>query len=97
MIKTISVTQQDIDAGEPCHSGNCPVARAIIGVIDTHYDVMVGLDLIWFSYKNHTAKVCPLMETPTKVAKFIENFDGNNTVKPFTFELDIPDHILRAA
>lgn len=79
--KTIEVTQDDIDYGVSCQSGQCPVALAIKRAYNTNW-VSVGLDKAMF--KNGEE-----LHLPYQVQIFIQKFDffGRKRVLPFIFDL----------
>jgi len=79
----IEITQSHIDAGEG-HAGEynkCPVA---VYLYELGFDeVNVDEDVIKFSWKGK-----PLVfKTPRKIDLFIDDFDNNRPIKPFTDEL----------
>lgn len=78
----VNVTQRDIDRGEACDSGTCPVARAVLRVKGVSFVAVAGEDI------SINTRRCLLL--PKKVSKFIERFDDGQPVKPFTFVLVLP-------
>lgn len=86
MIHVIMVTDENIKNGNRCDSNKCPVALALrnhfnINWIGVTYDIRIN--------RNY-------FTTPDKVLEFIKNFDNRFTdissLKPFEFELEIPDN-----
>lgn len=81
---TISVTQEDIDKGRPNSCGSCPIALAVrrsTGLLNA--SVSQSRIISWGGYKPRLD-----VETPAQAVDFIELFDSNEPVKPFTFELN---------
>lgn len=86
----IDVTQEDIDSGlrGSCH--DCPVARAILGVLAPLNVVLVGT-----TYISLEKPGCRWTGRSTKkISKFIQQFDSGILVKPFSFSLNIPEKFL---
>lgn len=81
MIKTINVTQRDIDRGKILDCRNCPIAKAMKRVIKQ--PIIVG-DL---SYRINNST--PIYFNNPGVTLFVRMFDMRREVKPFKFKLDI--------
>lgn len=96
MIKTVEVTQQDIDTGIPSESCDCPVAKAIARLCKSDVSISVCSDLIIFAYYNEKTKdakeaqidlaIDPKHEI---VSKFICEFDINYMSGPPKLPEDI--------
>ena len=92
----VEVTQEDIASGVTFDCSKCPIARAstralrIAGVpaeIDAAYlgiTVRATRDL-----RKHT------ISTPTRVSRWMRDFDLGKPVQPFAFDLEIPDEVLQ--
>lgn len=90
---TINVTQKHIDQGEMVSADCCPIALAVKEKVNIQiYDVYVG---------NHYVRVQGLgfreIAMPEEAKRFVRSFDNNFGVgaKPFSFELDLPQEILK--
>ena len=78
----IIVTQADIDQGEQCQAGTCPIALAAERT--TGLNVSVGIATLTL-FDGNTMIDYTL---PDEAVEFINKFDsheGLNTVEPFTF------------
>jgi hypothetical protein len=80
-VKTIRVTQQDIDKGEQGATMTCPVALAVKRAFRS--DVKVDRISIRFFDSND---VIPL---PPKAVGFIACFDNELTVQPISFRVKV--------
>ena len=74
----IEVTQEDIDNGEKLSETNCAVALAINSCMGIEW-AFVGAKTVDLGFDK--------IELPIEVQHFIENFDNDFPVKPFSFEL----------
>ena len=74
----IDVTQEDIEHGCKRDDVKCPIALALRRVGYKH--ISVSSYIAWMENDRHT-----LRQTPPDAAKFIEDFDNNREVKPFSF------------
>ena len=75
----IIVTQADIDQGEQCQAGTCPIALAAERT--TGLNVSVGIATLTLFDGNMVDYTLP-----DEAVAFINNFDHNiEDVKPFTF------------
>jgi len=84
-IKTIHVTKHDIAAGEPEEGNSCPIARAVA----RSFKKKVGT---YFVHEDRISKDedydGPTFGTlPQKAQLFIEKFDRERPVRPFSFVL----------
>lgn len=94
---TINVTQKDIDGGYRCSSFSCPIAiaatRAISSLASREARACLGVDvdgsnLLFFRHDMPD----DLKPVPHDQHDWIVAFDdGKANVKPFSFEVDIPD------
>lgn len=92
---TIEVTQAHIDAGTPRDPCICMLALAIAPRIDPRMcDFSVNRQAVLFFRPGWLASV-GRVELPYEARKAVRDFDDDNTVWPFSFELDIPDAWLR--
>lgn len=87
MIKTINVTQKDIDQGDRDKCQTCPVALALNRVAKKPW---VEYGYIRFSDGHSRCAVA----VPAGVHDFMEEFDTGEDVKPFTFKINIPEIFL---
>lgn len=94
---TVEVTQEDIDAGESGSYFFCPIARAVerllakqtsAGVCAKRIDVR-GTRNGKFEKTRHSL--------PDVAAEFVQRFDEEKVVEPFTFTLDLPTACLALA
>lgn len=85
----VEVTQSDIDRGCRCSSMSCPVARALGRQIPGVSYVIVGCTGATVRLLSGDRRI----RLPEEVRAFIKTFDHSfeEVVKPFTFELEIPD------
>lgn len=86
---TVTVTQNDIDAGAPQNCRTCPVAKAASRA--TGETVFVGELLSCFSRRRELLWEVPL---PRVVSEFVRAFDWGLSVRPFSFPLLVPDDLL---
>jgi len=87
---TIEVTDDDIFDGikSSCHS--CPIALAasridIARIISVNSTSMV--------VRNSYSRVGDFILLPIEAIDFIEAFDADQEVEPFSFEIEVPDVI----
>lgn len=90
---TISVTQDDINEGEPAECGICPIALAARRALKTAAELSVFSDHI----KIYFAVRVVLAALPRIAQDFIIDFDNFDPVQPFSFDLDIADDLLAGA
>lgn len=94
----LTVTQTDINKGEPNSSCNCPIARALKKALDISLDAQLGDDEYVevdndsadvYVFKHGMSVLIRTYPLPTKGAKFIKKFDdlGKKAVKPITLTL----------
>lgn len=90
---TISVTQEDIDNGEPEEPDACPIALSVERLVGANNWIGVtDVDLcIWSPKLEMQPYTQPL---PRSAQKFVTRFDGGKAVKPFRFRAVIPDELL---
>jgi hypothetical protein len=81
MLKTITVTAQDIRSGQPKNSRGCPVALAMKR--STQAEVFCGVTV---ASVNGGSVSLPLSATT-----FIRAFDHGDEVQPFSFTVEVPD------
>lgn len=96
MIKTVEVTQQDIDTGIPSEACDCPVAKAIARLCKSDVSISVCCDIIIFAYYNEKTKDAKeaqidLADNPKHiiVSKFVYEFDSNYNSGPPQLSEDI--------
>ncbi len=84
MKKTIEVTQEMIDEGDKGMCQNCPIALALnqalfvndISVLRTRFYRVRNVDCVG--------------NLPFEAQNFIEDFDRDKKVSPFSFEVEVP-------
>jgi hypothetical protein len=76
----VSVTQRDIDKGEPICDNRCPIALAISRTVKRRVGVTYGAVYLL----NEVHQMYEL--TPT-AERFIRRFDNGQPVQPFTFTM----------
>jgi hypothetical protein len=79
---TIEVTQQHIDEGSRSLCASCPIALAIKAV--GFRNVSVGSGTVQIGD-------CFAHLLPPAVRDFIQNHDNIRPVRPFSFEIDLPE------
>ena len=77
----VEVTAADIATGEPTFCRSCPVALALLRAGFTRVSVGESIAAAEFGE-------VPL---PRKVASFVRHFDRGRPVKPFAFDLELPE------
>lgn len=82
---TVTVTKEHIRAGEPGGCCTCPVALALEHATGTTWSV-ANME-IW----PQGAPLACSISLPVRARAFIQAFDQGYHVRPFSFELDIPD------
>lgn len=95
----ILVTEKHIEAGVRAHFMKCPVALAINEILNKKYIADVGLHYISIleqqPMKEKTSfKLVHEILIDFKTARCISEFDAFGTVKPFSFEVEIPKKFL---
>ena len=84
----VSVTQEDIAAGEPCEALSCPVAIAIRRA--TGLRTYVDEDTIALGERYRGGPFVVSLPPPPEVTRFVDRFDHRRPVSPFTFTLELP-------
>lgn len=79
---TIEVTQDDIDKGDEADCDKCPIALAINRATGKRWCVV--WHRCWLD-EDHS----PSIDLPESAVDFIQDFDNDQSVKPFSFELAI--------
>ena len=79
----INVTADDIVNGIRGKCVSCPVALAISKVFPKYFVVVRNTEV----HLNHSALV-QTIQLPNSAVNFIDDFDNNKPVEPFSFELD---------
>ena len=90
---TIKLTQFYIDNGKRRSCRECPIALAILDVLDTGVSIKVDHGSIRLK-RYHDLKSTEVM-LPKAACGFIALFDRQYEVSPFDFELDIPAQYLK--
>jgi hypothetical protein len=83
-MKTIHVTQEDIDKGIRGDCKRCPVARAIERELPSASDIEVHGYIIAFWYDGEYIQI----KGSGELARFVYEFDDGKKLKPFEFTLD---------
>jgi len=79
----IEVTAEDIAKGIPKVCAACPVALAIKRVTGRGASVMQ----LYIGFHDGSGWI----DSPREVLPFVRAFDNEQPVKPFSFELDVPE------
>ena len=90
----IAISLKDIAEAKMFHANECPVARAIARRVKPEFKVGVGLTCFTLNGKPKGLEA----DLPDKAAQFVDRFDNTRsgrTVKPITFQLDIPEQFLK--
>lgn len=91
MIKTIHVTQEDIDNGRRRDPMSCPVANAIRRECNPYSIRVVPEMVIWGNMLNWGS--APKSRLPSHVGRRIIRYDGGIIMEPFEFDLNIPEEV----
>lgn len=98
----VNVTQKDIDNGMDNNGFLCPISLALRRRINNRSFVPSTKKSLIRIYRGHwTNPHCQLVAMPPdvvlpeKATKFINKFDEHETVKPFSFSIDIPKKYLK--
>lgn len=88
------VTALDIKTGQRRDCFSCPVAKAMLRKLKKMFPqvkltVGNGLVEIFSEYKLYR-----VIKLPVKAQTFIHNFDRCQSVKPFKFELELPNGVI---
>lgn len=82
----ISVTKEDIIKGNRGSADRCPVALAFKrALLPKQSKIAVGSQTFSVRIKGHYSQG----DLPARAIRFIRRFDSSESVKPFTFALDI--------
>lgn len=93
---TVEVSALDIKRAITGDAFNCAVARALKR-LKRFADITVSSDAIEMTKGTGKNRVKLYFDTPKRVQKFIEKFDGSDKVKPFSFTLRKPTDIMSLA
>lgn len=94
MIIQIDVTQDHIDNGKRYECNACPVALAFQKHINDDYSFEINDEYIDVVTKFNGYTQAEIT-VPCTVTAFVRDFDSIKPVKPFSFQIDIPDRFLR--
>lgn len=99
MIVHIPVTQDDIAHGirKDCHG--CPIARAILRVLKPGHRIEIAGKTIRIErlriYQGQEEGIIACISLVTnEIAAFVNAFDKGQSVKPFTFKLNLPERLI---
>jgi hypothetical protein len=84
-IMRITVTKEDIAGGRRSDPEDCPVARALRRAGLSHFGV-TGMAVMMPGESQHASVLLP-----ARVQEWIMDFDWGTPVKPFEFELTLPE------
>lgn len=88
----VSVLPRHIEDGEVCNPRYCPVALALTERLDEF-----STDRPDLSVYGHYATIDGVrISLPEAVDIFVDDFDANEDVRPFDFEVFIPEEVLDA-
>jgi hypothetical protein len=93
MIVTVHVTEDHIAHGIPESCSACPVALALIDTFPGSLWFVGNKELTRFESVSHFSSTYDL-PMPENVRDFADEFDespNNRSMKPFSFEITIPD------
>lgn len=96
----IEVTQACIDGGDPGNPCNCAIQRAVQPKLRPGLSCKVGFMaggylLNIFAVENVTAFVVNSRRLPRNASNFAARFDDRFPVEPISFELELPEEVLR--
>lgn len=90
MTLTVTVTQKHIDKGVRGACAACPIALALTAQHKDRGRWGVGCGKVWtYDLVDGEARNTRFYELPKPAREFINAFDGNKPVAPFTFELEV--------
>ena len=81
----IKITKEDIYRGQSRSACNCPIAQALKRCTGI-YNLSVGKQSAVYTKPRSWTSSAILL--PIKVQQFIQKFDNNQEVKPFSFQID---------
>lgn len=85
----IDVKQENIDKGDPVSPEYCPIALAMHDLgMDLGYRfwaLHVDGDEVYFTYRGEKYR----LDLPPAARDFVESFDAEEHVEPFSFELEL--------
>ncbi len=81
----IKVSDKHIKDGMKGKANYCPIALALREVVNTDNVSVDGSEIVIDK---------EFLPTPGVAESFIGQFDGNKPVKPFSFELNVPERYL---
>lgn len=92
---TIKVNRFHIHKGVKTNCRYCPIALAINKILKKQFKCKVGrlmVDIInpHVGYYNLMSS----FKIPNKASNFVDNFDHNQIVKPFKFDIEINDNFI---
>lgn len=87
LLRTISVTREDINKGCPTNSYSCAVALAVQRVVADHFEVRVGPSSIALYYRDGRPRAAYRASTPSYLGNWIRAFDDKREVKPIAADL----------
>ncbi len=90
----IHVTQADIEHGTAKDCTDCPIARALQTVSINTVECKVTQSYAYAVDKLNENQIVWETYLPTPATDFIRKFDRNEMVKPFNFDLEIPEKYL---
>jgi len=94
MVITVKITECHIATGLRRSSSCCPVALAVKSLLKQECFVSVHSKSVGF-YDTVSQPVVSVL--PGQAHEFILAFDENMEVEPFSFDLEIPDNMIKAA
>lgn len=93
---TVRVEARHMDGAlrkDVCH---CPVAKALQEMVDPKFRVEVNNKSVEFAEVARPFLVGVFVDLPAEAREFIRDWDNGWHPDPPKFDLDIPDHFLRA-
>jgi len=94
---TIRVTQADIDEAYNSTTEHCAVRIALQRVVDPVYTVHMLYDAIQLSRKDLIGRSFTdhFADLPSDANEFVSHFDNLFPVRPFSFEVRLPEEALK--
>ena len=94
MLTTIEVTQEHINKGIQEHACACPVALAIAPLLRDGLRPHVFTDDVEIR-SSDTRRRKGVVYPPEYVGRKIEQYDDDEGMEPFSFQMNIPEGLLR--
>jgi hypothetical protein len=93
MLVEIVVDEEVIRAGVQLHGSECPVAKAFHKVLKEENEITT-LSWVTLIDKKNSGESTSILH-PESVQQSIAAYDRDEGMHPFSFEVEIPDHLLK--